>query len=223
MILVFLGPPASGKGTQARLLALERDLLQISTGDLLRDAVKRETPIGAKAKTFMETGQLVPDEIVIGVFADALAVGVREGHSGFVLDGFPRTVPQAEALDATLAKLGRVLAAAVDFRVPREVLVRRAVGRRVCSNGACQATYHLDTNPPRMEGRCDVCGHELAQREDDLPQTVEKRLVEYERKTAPLLTYYEKKKKLQKLDADRPIDDITTDLVERVERLVPTR
>lgn len=221
MILVFLGPPASGKGTQARLLALERDLLQISTGDLLRDLAKRETPVGTKAKTFMDAGQLVPDDIVIRVFTDALAEGMREGRSGFVLDGFPRTVPQAEALDVTLAKLGVNLAAVIDFQVPREVLIRRAVGRRVCTNGACQATYHLDTNPSRLEGRCDVCGHELVQREDDLLQTVEKRLVEYGRKTAPLLAYYEKKKKLLKLDADRPIDDITIELVERVERLMP--
>ncbi len=219
MILVFLGPPACGKGTQARRLAEERGLVQISTGDLLRDAVDRGTEVGKKAKSFMDAGQLVPDEIVIGIFADALRDHMASGRRGFILDGFPRTVAQATSLERALPPLGLTISSAIDFQIDREELIRRATGRRVCTNKACQATYHVDSNPPKKVNACDRCASPLHQREDDKAATVGARLAEYDAKTgAPLAAFYSKRGLLEAIDANRKIDAIAKDLDHLVDR-----
>lgn len=216
-ILILLGPPACGKGTQARLLAESHGLVQIATGDLLRGAVARGTEIGKKAKGFMDSGQLVPDEVVIGVFADALAEQIEQGAKGFIFDGFPRTVAQADALAGRLPDLDLAVSAAIDFQIDREEQIRRAIGRRICAQ--CQATYHVDNNPPKVDGVCDACGGALEQRVDDQEERVRARLEEYDQKTAPLLDYYRERGLLQAVDVNRSIDAIAADLASRVEAL----
>jgi adenylate kinase len=186
MRLLFLGPPGAGKGTQARELAAELGVPQVATGDMLRDALARKTPLGLEAKRYMDAGALVPDEVVIGLIAERLRE--PDAERGFILDGFPRTIPQAEGLDRLLKDLGQGLDRVVYFDVSERELLRRLTGRRSCPR--CQATFHLVSAPPRVEGRCDRCGSELVQREDDREATVRKRLEVYARQTAPLLDYY---------------------------------
>ncbi|MCL6614456.1 MAG: adenylate kinase, partial [Firmicutes bacterium] len=170
----------------------------ISTGDIFRDNLKRGTELGRKAKEYMDRGELVPDEVVIGIVRDRLAE--PDCDRGFILDGFPRTLPQAEALDRYLAETGRPLTAAIDLEVGEEILIRRLTGRRVCR--ACGAPYHVDTNPPREPGRCDRCGGELYQRDDDRPETVAERLRVYEAQTKPLIDYYERRGLLRRIEGD---------------------
>lgn len=186
MRLLFLGPPGAGKGTQARELAAELGVPQVATGDMLRDALARKRPLGLEAKRYMDAGALVPDEVVIGLIAERLRE--PDAERGFILDGFPRTIPQAEGLDRLLKDLGQGLDRVVYFDVSERELLRRLTGRRSCPR--CQATFHLVSAPPRVEGRCDRCGSELVQREDDREATVRKRLEVYARQTAPLLDYY---------------------------------
>jgi len=184
--VAFLGPPGVGKGTQARDLAREWGVPHLATGDMLREAVTAGTPLGLDAKRYMDQGALVPDEIIIGAMAERL--GARDAVKGFILDGFPRTIAQAEALARLLKDLGQTLDAVVYFDVSEPELLRRLTGRRVCR--ACGHPYHLTSSPPKRAGVCDTCGGELYQREDDREDTVRNRLEVYRRQTAPLLDYY---------------------------------
>jgi adenylate kinase len=209
MRVVFLGAPGVGKGTQAQRLAVEEKIPQVSTGDILRDAVKRGTPLGVQAKDFMESGKLVPDEVVIGLVREKLTS--PECAQGYILDGFPRTVAQAEALDRMLKETGSPgLDHVVSFDVPNVEIIRRLSGRRSCP--ACQAVYHIEYDPPRRAGRCDKCGEALVQRTDDKPETVEARLKVFDQQTSPLVVYYQKCGLLRRVDATAGIDQVSARL-----------
>jgi len=184
--VIFLGPPGAGKGTQAKLLAQEWRVPQVATGEMLRESVKAGTPLGREAARIMESGALVPDEVMVGLIADRLRQ--PDAVRGFILDGFPRTIAQAEALDKLLKDLGQSLDAVVYFDVPEAELLRRLTGRRLCRQ--CQTAYHVVSAPPARPGVCDRCGGELYQRDDDSETTVRHRLEVYARQTAPLLDYY---------------------------------
>ena len=184
--VIFLGPPGAGKGTQAQSLAKEWGVPHVATGDMLREAVAAKTPLGLEAKRHMDSGALVPDDVVIGLVGERLAQ--PDAKAGVVLDGFPRTVAQAEALDALFARTGLTLDRVIFFDVSRAELLRRLTGRRVCR--ACGQTFHLVSAPPKVAGKCDVCGGELYQRTDDSEATVGTRLDVYEKQTSPLLDYY---------------------------------
>lgn len=201
MRLVFLGAPGVGKGTQAELMASRLRHPKISTGDILREAVRNKTPLGLQAKAIMDEGRLVPDTVVIGLVSEKL----REPASadGFILDGFPRTVPQAEELDQLLKAKHQHLDLVIKFSLSRNELVQRLSGRRSCSR--CQAVFHLDFAPPTQEGICDRCGTELIQRSDDQKDTVEARLKIYEEQTAPLVDYYRRQGILSELDGSGQI------------------
>ena len=186
MRLAFLGPPGAGKGTQARDLAAEWGVPHIATGDMLREAVAAGTPLGREAKRYMDQGALVPDDVVVSAMGERLQR--PDAARGFILDGFPRTIAQAEALGRMLKDAGQALDAVVFFDVSEAELLRRLTGRRVCSN--CGATYHLVSKPPKTNERCDACGSALVQREDDREATVRNRLEVYARQTAPLLDFY---------------------------------
>jgi len=204
MRLVFLGPPGAGKGTQARELAAAHHVPQIATGDMLREAASAGTPLGATAKSYMDRGALVPDDVIIGLIAERLAK--PDAKSGFVLDGFPRTIPQAEALARLLGDLGQALDRVIYFDVPEAELLRRLTGRRSCP--VCQSTYHVISNPPRREGICDKCGAALVQRSDDSEGTVRHRLEVYAKQTAPLLDYYRGRGLLATVEGEGPIDAV---------------
>src|SRR5690349_9721546 len=184
--LILLGPPGAGKGTQAERLQEDFPLAYIATGDMLRAAVKEQTDLGKEAKAYMDRGELVPDELIIAVILDRL--GHQDTSDGFLLDGFPRTAAQAEALDEAVRKVDRRLSAALLIEVPEDDLVRRLSGRRICPNGH---TYHVEHNPPKQDGVCDVDGEPLSQRDDDREETVRKRLQVYREQTAPLIDYYD--------------------------------
>jgi adenylate kinase len=196
--LILLGPPGAGKGTQAERLQEDFPLAYVATGDMLRQAVREETDLGKQAKDFMDRGELVPDEVIIGVILDRLAEADTE--DGFLLDGFPRTDQQAEALDKALKKVNRRLTAALLIDVPEDDIVRRLSGRRVCPNGH---TYHLEHNPPKKDEVCDVDGEPLSQREDDREETVRKRLQVYRDQTEPLVEYYDDHDILHRFDGTR--------------------
>lgn len=200
----MLGPPGAGKGTQARKLAEEFRVLQISTGDIFRKAVQDNTPMGKKAKEYMDSGMLVPDDIVIGIVEERLAQ--PDVNAGFVLDGFPRTLYQAERLEEILRKKARRIDAVINIRVPQDVIIERFTGRRVCRY--CGASYHVKYNPPKKPGICDACGNELFIRPDDELATVKKRLDEYDQKTAPLIEFYQNRHLLIDVDGNKPIDEV---------------
>ena len=202
--VVFLGAPGAGKGTQARRLAAGSGVPQIATGDMLREAVAEGTPLGREAKRYMDQGALVPDEVVIGLVDERLSR--PDAGPGYVLDGFPRTVAQAEALDALLRRRGQDLDRVVFFEVSREELLRRLNGRRICRG--CGTAFHLVSAPPKTEGRCDQCGGELYQREDDAESTVVRRLDVYQTQTAPLLDYYGKRGLLVRVAGEGPVDHV---------------
>lgn len=204
MRIILLGPPGAGKGTQAAMLVEKLHIPHISTGDMFRQAIKEGTPLGKKAKEFMDAGQLVPDEVTVGIVKER--VGQEDCREGFLLDGFPRTVAQAEVLDTILDEIGSALDATVSIEVPREKLVTRLTGRRVCKK--CGATYHLEFNPPEKAGVCGKCSRELIQRSDDTEETVLNRLNVYEKQTAPLINYYKEKGLLKEIDGDGPIDQV---------------
>jgi len=199
--VIFLGPPGAGKGTQAQELAREWGVPHIATGDMLREAVAAKTALGLEAKRHMDSGGLVPDEVVIGLVGERLAQ--PDAKAGCVLDGFPRTVAQAEALDALFARAGIALDRVIYFDVPRAELLRRLTGRRVCR--ACGRTFHLVSAPPRVAGTCDDCGGELYQRADDSEATVATRLDVYQKQTAPLLDYYRGRRLLAEVAGEGPV------------------
>lgn len=204
MRLIFLGPPGAGKGTQARDLAREWNGAHIATGDMLRDAVAAGTPLGVVAKRYMDQGALVPDDVMIGLIAERLAQPDAAG--GFLLDGFPRTIGQAEALERLLKGLDVALDGVVYFDVSEPELVRRLTGRRVCR--ACGHSFHVASNPPRREGVCDACGGELYQRVDDTESTVRHRLDVYGRQTSPLLDFYRGRGLLTTVPGEGRIEDV---------------
>jgi len=204
MKLIMLGAPGAGKGTQAKRLAAKYDIPHISTGDIFRANIKNETELGKKAKGFMDQGLLVPDELVLELVADRLSQD--DAKKGFVLDGFPRTMPQAENLTKTLDQMGATIDAAVDVDVPDENIVKRMAGRRACLN--CGATYHIEHLKPQVEGVCDKCGSELVLRSDDEPETVLKRLSVYHEQTQPLIDYYNNLGLLMSVDGTQSIETI---------------
>jgi len=201
VIVVFLGPPGAGKGTQAKLLSQRLGFLHLSTGDILREAVKKQTPLGIKAKEYMDRGELVPDNLIIALIEEYLP---KEG--GVVLDGFPRTIAQAEALENTLSAKGKKVSKVLLFDSPDEVIIDRLSGRRVCSN--CGAVYHIKYNPPKKEGVCDLCGGSLVQREDDKEEVIKNRLEVYKRQTQPLIDFYKKKGIIYRLDATKSVEEL---------------
>jgi adenylate kinase len=202
--LVLLGPPGAGKGTQAERLAEDFGLPYIATGNMLRDAVREESELGAKAKEYMDRGDLVPDELIIEMIKERL--DKPDAASGFILDGFPRTEKQAEALDDELKQVGRQLSSALLIDVPEEEVVRRLSGRRVCVKG--QHNFHVDFDPPKHPDRCDVDGSRLVVRDDDKPEVVQHRLGQYREKTAPLIDYYANQEILRKVDGARTPDQV---------------
>lgn len=204
MRIVLLGAPGSGKGTQSQKLIAQYGVPQISTGDLLRAAVGNNTELGKQAKAFMDAGKLVPDDVVLGMIEERLAQA--DTQNGYILDGFPRNIPQAEALDTMLARLDQPLQAAILIDVAFDVLLKRITGRRSC--GGCGAVYNIYTTPPKQEGLCDKCGTELTHRSDDNEDTIGKRLHTYEDQTAPLINYYAGQHKLHKVDGLGEIDAI---------------
>ena len=208
--IVLLGPPASGKGTQATRLHEIFDLPHVASGDLFRENLKNETELGKKAKEYMDRGALVPDDVTIAMVMDRLSR--PDCAAGAILDGFPRTIAQAEALDAALAEEGHEVCVVPYIAVPDEVLVERVAGRRLCPK--CGRSYHVKFNPPEEPGICDEDGAELYQRDDDKPETVRKRLEVYWEQTSPLIDYYQEQGVLVEVDGDQPIDDVTADLKE---------
>jgi len=196
MRVIFLGPPGVGKGTQADYIAQSYGIPKLSTGDLLRESVAKETSLGKAAKEYMNRGELVPDAVVIGLVEEKL--GSPECQKGFLLDGFPRTVAQADQLSAYLSSRGEGLDRVVYFSLSKDEIVRRISGRRSCPD--CKAVYHLESVPPKKEGICDACGMPLIQRNDDKPETIESRLAVYQEQTAPLIEYYKTRKILGELD-----------------------
>ncbi len=209
MKIIMLGAPGAGKGTQAKMLADKYMIPHISTGDIFRANIKNGTELGQKAKTYMDQGLLVPDELVCDLVVDR--VQQDDCAKGYILDGFPRTIPQAEALDAALANLGAKIDYAINVEVPDENIVKRMSGRRACV--ACGATYHIVYNPTKEEGVCDRCGKELILRDDDKPETVTKRLNVYHEQTQPLIDYYTKQGALVEVDGTMNMDDVFNAIV----------
>ena len=208
MRVVLLGPPGAGKGTQAQMLKTEYAMAYISTGDIFRANMKNGTPLGRKAQEYMNVGRLVPDEITIAMAWDR--IDQEDCKNGFLLDGFPRTIPQAEALDQGLKERGLKLDAVISIEVPSSILVDRISGRRTCLN--CGASFHVATKPPKVDGICDLCGQKLVQREDDNKEAVRTRIKVYESQTAPLVEYYEKQGILLHINGDQAVDDVFTSI-----------
>ena len=209
MQLLLMGPPGAGKGTQAAELVKKFNIPHISTGDMFRAAVKEGTELGKQAKAVMDAGGLVPDEITIGIVKERLAKA--DCKKGFILDGFPRTVEQADALTKILNEIGMKLTRVLNIHVPASDLIERAVGRRICKQ--CGATYHIKFNPTQKDGVCDNCGGELYQRKDDNEETMKNRLSAYENSTKPLIDYYKKADLYTEIDGRQPINKVTEDLV----------
>lgn len=214
MKVVMLGAPGAGKGTQAKMIAAKYNVPHISTGDIFRANIKEGTELGKKAKSFMDQGLLVPDELVVDLVVDRLQQD--DCNNGYVLDGFPRTIPQAEALDAALSTAGVKLDFALDIDVADDFIVKRMGGRRACLT--CGATYHIVNIPPKAEGICDTCGGELVLRDDDKPETVEKRLSVYHEQTQPLIDYYKNSGILVTLDGTQDMNEVFANICSVLER-----
>jgi adenylate kinase len=213
MRIILLGPPGAGKGTQAKDLVTKYGIPQISTGDILRKNLAEKTPLGLEAKKFMDKGELVPDSVVVGIVKERLKE--PDCKKGYILDGFPRTVPQAESLDAALADMKTPLDKVLSIEVPDEELVKRLSGRRTCRS--CQAGYHVMFKPPKTEGKCDVCGGELYQRDDDQEEAIKNRLKVYQASTAPLIDYYKSKGLLRAVNGVGGMKDILDRMVAALE------
>ena len=210
MKIIMLGAPGAGKGTQAKKIAAKYGIPHISTGDIFRANIKGGTELGMKAKTFMDQGMLVPDEITIGMLMDR--IHEADCAKGYVLGGFPRTIPQAESLTEALKGMNESIDYAVNVDVPDENIVNRMGGRRACV--ACGATYHIQFNAPKTEGICDTCGEKLVLRDDDKPETVQKRLNVYHEQTQPLIDYYEKAGVLKEVDGTKNMEEVFNDIVD---------
>lgn len=213
MKIIMLGAPGAGKGTQAKKIAEKYEIPHISTGDIFRSNIKGGTELGMKAKAFMDQGALVPDELTIGMLMDRIQAA--DCKNGYVLDGFPRTIPQAESLTAALDAMGQKIDYAVNVDVPDENIINRMSGRRACLN--CGATYHIVYNPSKVEGICDVCGDKLVLRDDDKPETVKKRLDVYHEQTQPLIEYYEKAGVLANVDGTQDMNKVFSDITALLE------
>lgn len=213
MYILLMGPPGAGKGTQSPRLVERYHIPAISTGDMFRAAVREQTPLGVKAKTFMDAGQLVPDDVTIGIVQERLAKD--DTKNGFILDGFPRTIDQAIALDAALKDMGIDKVHVIDITMDQELLVSRITGRRICKN--CGATYHIVNLPPKVEGICDVCGGELYQREDDKENTVKNRLEVYAKQTKPLVDYYENRGFYKRINGNQDVEKVYQDIISALE------
>ena len=212
MRIVLLGPPGAGKGTQAALIAAQKHVAHVASGDLFRKHLGAGTELGKLVKTFMDRGELVPDDVTINMVLDRIAEA--DAANGYVLDGFPRTMDQAKALDEALAGKGQAIDVTPLVEVDTEELVRRLAGRWLCRS--CQTPYHEYSAPPKVSGICDACGGELYQRDDDKPEVVRARLETYERQTAPLIGYYEGQGKLVRVDGQRDVEEVTSSLLQAV-------
>jgi adenylate kinase len=215
--LVLLGPPGSGKGTQGERLNADLHLPYYATGDILRGAVRDQTALGKSAKEYMERGDLVPDELIVGIIAER--IDSEEAREGFILDGFPRTTPQAEALDAKLGELGREVSSVLLISVSDDEVIRRLGGRRTCE--AEGHVYHVEFNPPKVDGVCDIDGSPLIVRDDDKPDVIRKRLATYHEKTEPLVSYYEGQGVLRRVAGEREPDEVTAELREILTAIRP--
>lgn len=209
MKIIMLGAPGAGKGTQAKKIAEKYSIPHISTGDIFRANIKNNTELGQKAKTYMDKGELVPDELVVDLIMDRFKEA--DCANGYVLDGFPRTIPQAEALDKALVANNEAVDFAINVEVPDENIINRMSGRRACVG--CGATYHIQFNAPKVEGVCDTCGEKLILRDDDKPETVKNRLSVYHEQTQPLIDYYSKKGVLAEVDGTQAMDDVFNAIV----------
>ncbi len=207
--IIFVGAPGAGKGTQASMVAKKLNLVHISSGDLFRQALEQGTRLGKQAKTYMERGILVPDEITIQMVMERLSA--PDGDNGVILDGFPRNLPQAEALDSALDRQGKAIDKVVSIRVSEAELIKRLSGRWLCRQ--CQAVYNAVNSPPRVAGKCDKCDGELYQRPDDKPETVQKRLDVYFAETAPLIEYYRRQSKLLEIEGEGSVEEVTSRIV----------
>jgi adenylate kinase len=211
--LILLGPPGAGKGTQASAIVKKYRIPHISTGDIFRDNIKRGTDLGEKAKSYMDKGLLVPDKLVISIVEDRLLE--EDCKNGFLLDGFPRTLNQSEVLDKVLLQMGLELNKVINLHVDKEILIERAIGRRICKN--CGEVYHIKFTPPTKEGICDKCGGELYQRDDDTVETVEKRIEVYRKQTEPLIDYYEEKGLLLDIDGSKDKNLLFEEIINALE------
>ena len=208
MNIMLFGAPGAGKGTQAKFLIEKYGIPQISTGDILRAAIKEGTPMGMEAKKYMDEGKLVPDSTIIGIIKDRLSQ--EDCKKGFILDGFPRTLAQAEALEALMQEMDIKLDKVISLNVPDELIVGRVTGRKVCP--VCGASFHVEFNPPKVEGKCDYCGADLITRKDDNAETVTKRLAEYHSQTAPLFDFYKSRNLLVDIDGTKEVKAITEEI-----------
>lgn len=209
MKIIMLGAPGAGKGTQAKQIAAKYEIPHISTGDIFRANIKEGTALGMEAKSYMDKGQLVPDELTVKILLDR--VSKDDCKNGYVLDGFPRTIPQADVLDKAVSELNDKIDYAINVDVPDENIIRRMSGRRACLN--CGATYHIVNVPPKKEGICDTCGSELVIRDDDKEETVKARLLAYHEQTQPLIDYYNNKGILKEVDGTKDMNDVFADIV----------
>ena len=215
MNIILMGLPGAGKGTQASEIVKKFPIPHISTGDMFRKAIKDETDLGKEAKSYMDRGELVPDEVTVGIVKERISED--DAKKGFLLDGFPRTIEQAEALNNIMSELDRNIDAVINIEVPEEELMNRLTGRRICEK--CGTTYHLVFNPPKVEGICDIDGGKLYQREDDNPETVSNRLSVNVKQSKPILEYYDEKGILKNIDGSKDIDEVTNDVIDILDHL----
>ncbi|ATH59517.1 MULTISPECIES: adenylate kinase [Staphylococcus] len=215
MNIILMGLPGAGKGTQASEIVKKFPIPHISTGDMFRKAIKDETDLGKEAKSYMDRGELVPDEVTVGIVKDRISED--DAKKGFLLDGFPRTIEQAKALSEIMQELDRTIDAVINIEVPEEELMNRLTGRRICEK--CGTTYHLVFNPPKVDGICDIDGGKLYQREDDNPETVANRLNVNVKQSKPILEYYDNENVLKNIDGSKDIKEVTSDVIEILENL----
>lgn len=213
MRMILLGPPGAGKGTQAANLSIALKIPHISTGDIFRANIKEGTPLGVLAKTYIDAGRLVPDDVTIDIVEKRLEN--KDCKNGFLMDGFPRTIPQAEKFDSMLQKLGKSVDLVINIDVPDSLIIKRMSGRRMCS---CGRTYHIENNPPKAEGICDVCNSPLYIRDDDKEETIKERLKTYHQQTSTLVDYYQKKGLLISFDGSKPIEVTTQEILDSLQK-----